>query len=175
LFINLSDKYQQNLNYYSKLSKSKNSNFSIYSYAENIITDAERYRSLLESVLNTNDVNFIGEAIENFVKSTDFVKEIYGDYEYFTLLIPFIEDLYKSENSNLSKDLYLNIANQLKDRLSLFIEMSKENKSEYVENIANNLFEYSKILNVLKDYEADKSLIKSEIESFINIKEKLTN
>ena len=120
-------------------------------------------------------MNFIGEAIENFVKSTDFVKEIYGDYEYFTLLIPFIEDLYKSENSNLSKDLYLNIANQLKDRLNLFIEMSKENKSEYVENIANNLFEYSKILNVLKDYEADKSLIKSEIESFINIKEKLTN
>ena len=44
-----------------------------------------------------------------------------------------------------------------------------------MENIANNLFEYSKILNVLKDYEADKSLIKSEIESFINIKEKLTN
>ena len=175
LFINLSDKYQQNLNYYSKLSKSKNSNFSIYSYAENIITDTERYRSLLESVLNTNDVNFIGKAIENFVKSTDFVKEIYGDYEYFTLLSPFIENLYKSGNSNLSKDLYLNIANQLKDRLNLFIEMSKENKSEYVENIANNLFEYSKILNVLKDYEADKSLIKSEIESFINIKEKLTN
>ncbi|MBT7623173.1 MAG: hypothetical protein HN595_01445, partial [Flavobacteriaceae bacterium] len=127
------------------------------------------------SVLNTNDVNFIGEAIENFVKSTDFVKEIYGDYEYFTLLSPFIENLYKSGNSNLSKDLYLNIANQLKNRLNLFIEMSKENKSEYVENIANNLFEYSKILNVLKDYEADKSLIKSEIESFINIKEKLTN
>jgi len=175
LFQNLSDKYQQNLNYYSKLSKSKTSNFSIYSYAENIITDTERYRSLLESVLNTNDINFIGEAIENFVQSTDFVKEIYGDYEYFTLLTPFIEYLYKSGNINLSKDLYLNISNQLKNRLSLFIEMPQENKSEYVENIANNLFEYSKILNVLKDYEEDRSLIKSEIESFVKIKEKLTN
>ena len=175
LFENLSNKYQQNLNYYSKLSKSKASNFSIYSYAENIITDTERYRSLLESVLNTNDINFIGEAIENFVKSTDFVKEIYGDYEYFTLLTPFLEYLYKSGNINLSKDLYLNISNQLKDRLSLFIEMPQENKSEYVENIANNLFEYSKILNVLKDYEEDRSLIKSEIKSFMKIKEKLTN
>ena len=175
LFKNLSHKYQQNLNYYSKLSKSKASNFSIYSYAENIITDTERYRSLLESVLNTNDINFIGEAIENFVKSTDFVKEIYGDYEYFTLLTPFLEYLYKSGNINLSKDLYLNISNQLKDRLSLFIEMPQENKSEYVENIANNLFEYSKILNVLKDYEEDRSLITSEIKSFMKIKEKLTN
>ena len=52
--------------------------------------------------------------------------------------------------------------------------MPEENKSEYVENIANNLFEYSKLLNILKDYEADKSLIKSEIESFIKIKEKLS-
>ena len=175
LFNKLSEKYQQNLNYYSKLSKSKTSKFSIYNYAENIITDTERYRTLVESVLITNNINFIGKAIENFISSTTFVKEIYGDYEYFTLLIPFLEHLYKSGNSNLSNDLYLNISNELKDRLNLFAEMPQENKSEYVENIANNLFDYSRILNVLKEYEVDKLFIKSEIKSFIKIKEKLTN
>ncbi|MAU63743.1 MAG: hypothetical protein CMC38_05285 [Flavobacteriaceae bacterium] len=175
LFDKLSEKYKQNLNYYSKLSKSKTSKFSIYSYTENIITDTERYRTLVESVLITNNINFIGKAIENFISSTNFVKEIYGDYEYFTLLIPFVEHLYKSANSNLSKDIYVNISNELKDRLNLFAEMPQENKSEYVENIANNLFDFTRILNVLKKYEVDKLFIKSEIESFMKIKEKLTN
>ena len=175
LFISLSNKYQQNLKYYSTLSKSKDSRFSIYTYAENIITDTERYRSLVEAALNSNNTNFIGQAIEDYIKSTDYVKEFYGEYEYYTLLIPFIESIYKYGSMELSKDLYINISNELRNRLILFDEMESENQSEYIENIANNLFQYTKILNVLKENESDDSFIKSEIETFLFIKEKLTN
>ena len=175
LFISLSNKYQQNLKYYSNLSKSKDSRFSIYTYAENIITDTERYRSLVESALNSNNTNFIGQAIEDYIKSTDYVKEFYGEYEYYTLLIPFIESIYKYGSMELSKDLYINISNELRNRLILFDEMESENQSEYIENIANNLFQYTKILNILKENESDDSFIKSEIETFLFIKEKLTN
>ena len=175
LFISLSNKYQQNLKYYSNLSKSKDSRFSIYTYAENIITDTERYRSLVEAALNSNNTNFIGQAIEDYIKSTDYVKEFYGEYEYYTLLIPFIESIYKYGSMELSKDLYVNISNELRNRLILFDEMESENQSEYIENIANNLFQYTKILNVLKENESDDSFIKSEIETFLFIKEKLTN
>ena len=175
LFISLSNKYQQNLKYYSTLSKSKDSRFSIYTYAENIITDTERYRSLVEAALNSNNTNFIGQAIEDYIKSTDYVKEFYGEYEYYTLLIPFIESIYKYGSMELSKDLYINISNELRNRLILFDEMESENQSEYIENIANNLFQYTKILNILKENESDDSFIKSEIETFLFIKEKLTN
>ena len=175
LFISLSNKYQQNLKYYSNLSKSKDSRFSIYTYAENIITDTERYRSLVEAALNSNNTNFIGQAIEDYIKSTDYVKEFYGEYEYYTLLIPFIESIYKYGSMELSKDLYVNISNELRNRLILFDEMESENQSEYIENIANNLFQYTKILNILKENESDDSFIKSEIETFLFIKEKLTN
>ena len=175
LFISLSNKYQQNLKYYSNLSKSKDSRFSIYTYAENIITDTERYRSLVEAALNSNNTNFIGQAIEDYIKSTDYVKEFYGEYEYYTLLIPFIESIYKYGSMELSKDLYINIYNELRNRLILFHEMESENQSEYIENIANNLFQYTKILNILKENESDVSFIKSEIETFLFIKEKLTN
>ena len=175
LFISLSNKYQQNLKYYSTLSKSKDSRFSIYTYAENIITDTERYRSLVEAALNSNNTNFIGQAIEDYIKSTDYVKEFYGEYEYYTLLIPFIESIYKYGSMELSKDLYINISNELRNRLILFDEMESENQSEYIENIANNLFQYTKILNILKENESDDSFIKSEIENFLFIKEKLTN
>ena len=175
LFISLSNKYQQNLKYYSNLSKSKDSRFSIYTYAENIITDTERYRSLVEAALNSNNTNFVGQVIEDYIKSTDYVKEFYGEYEYYTLLIPFIESIYKYGSMELSKDLYINISNELRNRLILFDEMESENQSEYIENIANNLFQYTKILNILKENESDDSFIKSEIETFLFIKEKLTN
>ena len=175
LFISLSNKYQQNLKYYSTLSKSKDSRFSIYTYAENIITDTERYRSLVEAALNSNNTNFIGQAIEDYIKNTDYVKEFYGEYEYYTLLIPFLESIYNYGSMELSKDLYINISNELRNRLILFDEMESENQSEFIENIANNLFQYTKILNILKENESDDSFIKSEIETFLFIKEKLTN
>ena len=175
LFSQLSKKYQQNLKYYSSLSKSKESKFSIYSYAENIVTDTERYRVLVESVLKSNNIDFIGKSIEEFIYSTKYVEEFYGKYEYYTLLIPFLENLYSYETSDLSKDLYINISNELKNRLLIFNQMEQNEKSDYVENIANNLFQYTKILKTLKDFESDQEFVKSEIETFLNLKENLTN
>ena len=174
LFEVLAEKYKQNLNYFSKLPKSKTSNFSIYTYAENIITDTERYRSLVESVRKSNDNVFIGKAIEDYIESTAFAKELYGNYEYYTLLTPFVENIYKSGNTNFSKNLYLKISSELKSRLIIFSEMPSEQKTMYVENITENLFQYTKIINIIKDYEIDETFIKNEIEIFMEIKEALT-
>ena len=175
LFQVLAEKYKQNLNYYSKLSKSKDSKFSIYTYAENIITDTERYRSLVESVIKSNNKDIIGQAIEDYVKSTGFVKDLYGDYEYYTLLTPFLEGIYLSNKPDLSKNLYLKISVELRERLMLFSEMPIKQQSDYVENIANNLFQYTKILNLMKENEIDDSFVSEEIKAFLIIKEKLTN
>ena len=90
-------------------------------------------------------------------------------------LIPFLENLYNYETSDLSKDLYINISNELKNRLLIFNQMEQNEKSDYVENIANNLFQYTKILKTLKDLESDQNFVKSEIETFLSLKEKLTN
>ena len=75
----------------------------------------------------------------------------------------------------MSKDLYINISNELKNRLLIFSKMEQNEKSDYVENIANNLFQYTKILKTLKDFESDQEFVKSEIETFLSLKEKLTN
>ena len=175
LFKQLEKKYNQSLEYYSTLGLTENSQFSIYTFTDQIITDTERFRTLVESSMGSNNLEFKSEAIENFVSKTNFVKEIYGDYEYYTLLIPFIESIYKYGSMELSKDLYVNISNELRNRLILFDEMESENQSEFIENIANNLFQYTKILNILKENESDDSFIKSEIETFLFVKEKLTN
>ena len=174
LFITLSKKYEQNLSYYSNLSFNRNSNFSIYTFAEKIITDTERYRSLVESALNSNDKNFKSNAIENFIIKTEFVKEIYGNYDYYTLLIPFLEDFYKYGPPNMSKELYVNISTEIKKRLEIFNTMESSNQLNYIENIANNLYEFRNILSVIESYESDKKLINSEIEFYFDIRKKLT-
>ena len=175
LFKVLAEKYKQNLNYYSKLPKSKDSKFSIYIFAENIITDTERYRSLIESVSRSNNNDLISKAIEDYVFNTNFVKELYGNYEYYNLLIPFIESAYKSGNSKLSKNLYIKISLELRNRLIVFSEMPKNQQSEYADNIANNLFQYTKILNLVLKNEIDESFVEEEIETFNIIKEEFTN
>ena len=130
---------------------------------------------MVESALNSNNIDFIGKSIEEFIYNTEYVEEFYGKYEYYTLLIPFLENLYIYETSDLSKDLYINISNELKNRLLIFGQMEQNEKSDYVENIANNLFQYTKILKTLKDLESDQNFVKSEIETFLSLKEKLTN
>jgi hypothetical protein len=53
--------------------------------------------------------------------------------------------------------------------------MPIKQQSDYVENIANNLFQYTKILNLMKENEIDDSFVSEEIKAFLIIKEKLTN
>jgi hypothetical protein len=155
------------------MSKSKNEKFSIYTYAENIITDTERYRTLVESLLGSNDNNIKSEGIQNFINSTEYVKDLYGNYEYYTLMIPFLEELYISNENNLAKELYVNISEQLKERLEILISMPKENRITYAQNISNDIYQFSSIVNVLKNYEKNKDLITSELNTFLNLRLKL--
>ena len=140
----------------------ENSQFSIYTFTDQIITDTERFRTLVESSMGSNNLEFKSDAIENFVIKTNFVKEIYGDYEYYTLLIPFLETTCNFKNSGFCLDLYSKISNQLKERLTIFSEMDDESKSEYVENIANGLFKFSTILNTARQNKLDENFIENE-------------
>lgn len=175
LFNQLEEKYTQNLNYYSNLDYSENSEFSIYSFADNIITDTERYRTLVESAIRSNDSTFKSFAVKNFVENTEFVKDIYGEYEYYTLLIPFLEISCNSSDKNYCKDLYSKISAQLKDRLSIFSEMSDENRNNYIENIANDILRFSSILKTLKESNVNEGLVENEYNYLEKLKNNLIN
>ena len=124
--------------------------------------------------MGSNNLEFKSDAIENFVTKTNFVKEIYGDYEYYTLLIPFLETTCNFKNNGFCLDLYSNISNQLKERLIIFSEMDDESKSEYVENIANGLFRFSAILNTARQNKLDENFIENESIFLNEIKKELT-
>ena len=109
LFSQLEEKYNQSLNYYSNLNYSENSEFSIYSFTDNIITDTERYRTLVESAIESDDPEFKSSAVKNFVEKTEFVKELYGEYEYYTLLIPFLKTSCDSADNSYCQVIYLSL------------------------------------------------------------------
>ena len=88
-------------------------------------------------------------------------------------MIPFLEELYISNENNLAKELYVNISEQLKERLEIFISMPKENRITYAQNISNDIYQFSSIVNVLKNYEKNKDLITSELNTFLNLRLKL--
>ena len=88
-------------------------------------------------------------------------------------MIPFLKELYSSKEYNVAKDLYLNISIQLNERLEVFISMSEENRRSYNENITNDIYQFSTIISILKNYGKDEDFIKSELDSFLVLNEKL--
>jgi hypothetical protein len=173
LYQKLSIKYVENLKYYSQLSSSKSSRFSIYSFAENIITDTERYRSLLETLLKSENNVLKSQAIKQFINSTEFVSELYGDYEYYTLLSPFLKQLFVSQDNEIARDLYVKISSQFKERLAIIMSMQDDKKAEYSQSILNDYFELRSLVELIQKYDNDKDYVTVEVKELQLIGEKL--
>jgi hypothetical protein len=173
LYQKISIKYSENLKYYSQLSSSKSSRFSIYSFAENIITDTERYRSLLETLLKSENNVLKSQAIKQFINSTEFVSELYGDYEYYTLLSPFLKQLFVSQDNEIARDLYVKISSQFKERLAIIMSMQDDKKAEYSQSILNDYFELRSLVELIQKYDNDKDYVTVEVKELQLIGEKL--
>jgi hypothetical protein len=164
LYQKLSVKYDENLKYYSQLSNSKNSKFSIYSFAENIITDTERYRSLLETLLKSENNSLKSQGIKQYISSTEFVSELYGDYEYYTLLSPFLKQLFISDDKELARELYVKISSQYKERIAIIMSMQDDKKTEYSQTVLNDYFELRTLIELIQKYDSDKSYVIGEVK-----------
>ena len=164
LYQKLSVKYDENLKYYSQLSNSKNSKFSIYSFAESIITDTERYRSLLETLLKSKNNSLKSQAVKQYISSTEFVSELYGDYEYYTLLSPFLRQLFISESNELARELYIKISSQFKERIAIIMSMQEDKKEEYSQSILNDYFELRSLVGLIQEYDIEKDYVIKEIK-----------
>ncbi len=163
LYTTLSEKYIQSLKYYSQLSTSKSSRFSIYTYAENIITDTERYRSLVETVLKSNNNELKSESIQQFLSSTEFVKELYGNYDYYSLLTQFVEELFDLENKELARELFIKISSQLKDRINIYLSL--ENKNNYTELILNDFIQLRDLVKTINIYDSNEEYVLGETKN----------
>ena len=169
LYSDIEKKYLDQIKYYSNSLENYPDFFSISDYAENIFTYTERYRGLIENEILEGNYIFASKSIENFLNYTQSFKTIYGEYDYYSFLLNFVEPLYMSEKSKIGRELYLKIQNEINSRLETIISAKDESSLDYLINLFEQEIKYSKdLLSLIADYESSE-FIENESLKLINL------
>ena len=169
LYSDIEKKYLDQIKYYSNSLENYPDFFSISDYAENIFTYTERYRGLIENEIFEGNYIFASNSIENFLNYTHSFKTIYGEYDYYSFLLNFVEPLYISEKSKIGRELYLKIQNEINSRLKTIISAKDESSLDYLINLFEQEIKYSKdLLSLIADYETSE-FIENESLKLINL------
>ena len=169
LYSDIEKKYLDQIKYYSNSLENYPDFFSISDYAENIFTYTERYRGLIENEILEGNYIFASKSIENFLNYTQSFKTIYGEYDYYSFLLNFVEPLYISEKSKIARELYLKIQNEINSRLETIISAKDESSLDYLINLFEQEIKYSKdLLSLIADYESSE-FIENESLKLINL------
>ena len=130
-------KYFDRLEYFASLSP----NFQ-YPIGEEIITEIERYRALVEASVVNKDKENISLTIDKFISaSTPFIY-LYGDFEYYTTLTDFVEGYYIGNNIDKAQDLAEKVINQYKSRLNLYSQLKEESQLIYFDRLKSDIMDY---------------------------------
>ena len=175
LYSDIEKKYLDQIKYYSNSLENYPDFFSISDYAENIFTYTERYRGLIENEILEGNYIFASKSIENFLNYTQSFKTIYGEYDYYSFLLNFVEPLYISEKSKIGRELYLKIQNEINSRLETIISAKDESSLDYLINLFEQEIKYSKdLLSLIAEYESSE-FIENESLKLINLEIEFTS
>ena len=137
-------KYFDRLEYFASLSP----NFQ-YPIGEEIITEIERYRALVEASVVNKDKENISLTIDKFISaSTPFIY-LYGDFEYYTTLTDFVEGYYIGNNIDKAQDLAEKVINQYKSRLNLYSQLKEESQLIYIDRIKSDIMDYNYLIQII--------------------------
>jgi hypothetical protein len=137
-------KYFDRLEYYSSLTY----NFQ-YPIGEEIITEIERYRTLVEATIVNSDKNNLTKTIDNFIIASDPFIYLYGEFEFYTSLIDFVEGYYLGDAKIKAQELSKKITNEYKSRLVLFSQLEEDNQLRYLKRIKNYIMDYSYLVDII--------------------------
>ena len=169
-------KYSDRLNYFSSLSPDTQ-----YRLGEEIITEIERYRALIEADLKHAGKSDLKSSLSQFLESIDVFKFLYGDYEFYTSLIDVVEGFYLSKQTKLAQSLSRKIADQYSERMQLYSQFSPSNQLQiqdrikkewssynYFLQIVNSFDESEFFKNLENQYNKNVSLFNTELDSLKN-------
>ena len=164
------------LNYFSSLSPDTQ-----YRLGEEIITEIERYRALIEADLKHAGKSDLKSSLSQFLESIDVFKFLYGDYEFYTSLIDVVEGFYLSKQTKLAQSLSRKIADQYSERMQLYSQFSPSNQLQiqdrikkewssynYFLQIVNSFDESEFFKNLENQYNKNVSLFNTELDSLKN-------
>ena len=164
LFEQIAEKYRDQLEYFESLSL----NFQ-YDLGEEILTEIERYRSLIEVIIDNNDEEFMSSKIVAFQKHTAPFEFLYGSYDYFTSQEDFVAGLYIGGDSIAGRSLIENIAFVYEKRLSQLSSLDHEDQTIYEEIIMDEVNGYRRLMLYVSLHETDAYRDSMEKRVFVAI------
>ncbi len=156
---NIGFKYYDRLNYFSSLDADLQ-----YSLGEEIITEIERYRTLVEADLKHAEKADLLPTLNQFIAATDSFKHLYGDYEYYTSLIDVAEGYFIISEMKLAESLSKKITGEFKKRLQLYSQFSQDNQLLLEDRIKNEFLNYNYLLQQIKKYGSEAFFKNEEAE-----------
>jgi len=172
LFKAVAEKYQSRLAYFESLEP----HFQ-YELGEEIITEIERYRTLVEAVHANEDSALLETAIDQFLSATKPFIYLYGEYDYYSLLSEFVEGYFMANATDKASDIAQLVNRELKKRLKLYSQVSAESQKQYEQPIKSEFLDYRFLLSIVseggskalldslqKDYDTTKALFSIEVE-----------
>ncbi|MDC3367112.1 DUF2723 domain-containing protein [Flavobacteriaceae bacterium] len=156
---NIGFKYYDRLNYFSSLDADLQ-----YSLGEEIITEIERYRTLVEADLKHAEKADLLPTLDQFMAAADSFKYLYGDYEYYTSLIDVAEGYFIISEMKLAESLSKKITGEFKKRLQLYSQFSQDNQLLLEDRIKNEFLNYNYLLQQIKKYGSEAFFKNEEAE-----------
>ena len=160
LYHEVTEKHNDQLQYFESLSIDLQ-----YQLGEEILTEVERYRALVEVVMDNQDKEILSSEIEDFITVADDFKFLYGNYEYYVALDEFVEGYYTAGNREGARALLEDIAQEYDERLALLAGMESDRQAFYYDRIIEEIDGYRKLMLFasLYDDEAYQNALEARI------------
>ena len=146
----LSFKYSDRLNYYSSLEI-----FNQYNVGEEIISDIERFRNLIETIKASGEKDILSEQIKSFISGSEKFNYIYGEYDFYISLSDFIISLVELNQLEYSRSILDKIEEQLIRRVSVFSNIDQDEQVYYIEGITSDINQYSRLISQIEIYDVE--------------------
>ena len=165
IFEKVSKKYKSKLNYFNSLSLDLR-----YNLGEDILTEIERYRALIEVILKNQDKEKIASYILEFQQQSQQFAFLYGKYDYYTAMSEFVEGLYLGEDVPNARILVDKIASVYDERLAIIASFEPERQSQLEDRIMDEINGYRKVMLYVNLYDTPEELEKLEQRVYKSMK-----
>ena len=146
--------YQEYMRYYAQLD-----NDDQLALMEDIVGNVERYKSLLIEVVQARDYETLAAIYNPFYESILPFSYIYGKYDFYTELTPFVAGLYAADQLELARKLSGNIAQQYIDLLNRFLTLDKEQLTYFEMEIGIEVEAYKSLVSTIRRNETDPDVV----------------
>lgn len=135
-------------------------------YQEVIITEIERYRDLVNVVVEAQDSNCASAMVQDFIENTTAFAPLYSAYDYYRLMTSYVSVLFAADMPASGRLLFDAIAQVYQNRMALFSQIPEEELDYYKENIAEEVTNYQRVVEEYQTLEPDLDRVSEVNKAF---------